>query len=118
MLLPEQISALSRCTYSVNQQRAASELAARTVQSASGSHGEQVSMLWEKVIVHCSVSLPAPFLSVAGSRWQGMAARHASLGCQEMSIITGTPWLSLSLSPLHKVPLYVLRDISPKSVHV
>jgi len=63
------------------------------------------------------VSPPAPSLSVAGSWWQATVARHGSLGCQEMAIITCTPWLSEPLSPLHKVPLYVLRDISQKCVH-
>lgn len=79
----------------------------------SGQPGERVNMLWEKEIARCSVSLhlPRPY------RWQGAGgrkwpARHGSLGCQEMAIITGTPWLSAPLSPLCKVPLYVLRDIS------
>lgn len=82
----------------------------------SCQHGEWVNMLWEKKIARRSVFPHAPSLSVAGSRWQGMAARHGSLGCQEMAIIAATPWLSVPLSPLRKVPLYVLRDIFPKCV--
>lgn len=64
-------------------------------------------MLWEKEIARRSFSSASPVLIVAGSRWQGMAARHGSLGCQEMAIITGTPWLCVPLSSLRKVPLYV-----------
>lgn len=75
-------------------------------------------MLREKEIACRGVFPPAPSLSVAGSWWQGMVARHGSLGCQEMAIIAGTPWLSVPLSTLSKVPLYVLRDIFPKCVHV
>ncbi len=82
----------------------------------SGQCGERVNMLWEKETACRSVSPHAPSLSVAGSRWQGMAARHGSLGCQEMAIIAGTPQLSVPLSPLRKVPFYVLRDIFPKCV--
>ena len=62
-----------------------------------------------------SVSPHAPSLSAAGRRCQGMAARHGSLGCQEMAIIAGTPWLSAApISIQQKLPLYVVRDSFPK----
>lgn len=62
-----------------------------------------------------SVSPHAPSLSAAGRRCQGMAARHGSLGCQEMAIIAGTLWLSAApISIPQKPSLYAVRDSFPK----
>ncbi|CAK6973709.1 Hypothetical predicted protein [Scomber scombrus] len=89
-----------------------SVLAAHTARPAIWPARERVNVLWEKEIA-CCLAFPRPY------RWRAMAARHGSLGCQEMVIIAGTPQLSVPLSPLCKVLLFVLRNIFfQKDVHV
>lgn len=96
-----------------------SELAACTVQPViwpvPGMSEYAVGERDRPAAVSLCVPRPYQWRGAGGREWRPVTALWAA---RRWPVSLGTPWLSVPLSPLRKVPLYVLRDIFPKCVHV